>query len=237
MTAFCVSYPKSGRTWLRVMLNELDAPLEYTHLSGKEKTFGLPFQGLVGAEKVRSERVVFLYRDPRDTVVSAFHQMTSRKKYSLTKKLRLKIRGRMPPFDLEGFVKSPGFGIERIIFFNLTCAANLDAFAVSYENMRRDPVNTLQSILAYLEQDVAEERIRAVVEDHTIEKMRQREKDGTYRSNMLGPTDPTNPNSFKARKGKVGGWRSEMNEATKEFAEAMLLKHDYFSRMNLLLEN
>ena len=48
-----VSFPKSGRTWVRVMLDSVNCKLRYTH-DGSD----LP--------------LLFLHRDPRDTAVSGF---------------------------------------------------------------------------------------------------------------------------------------------------------------------
>ena len=51
----------------------------------------------------------------------------------------------------------------------------------------------------------------------------------------LQPRDPSNPNSFKVRRGKVDGWKDELDPQTQDFANEMLDRFDYFRRMSALL--
>src|SRR5262245_37390175 len=71
--AIFVSYPKAGRTWLRVMFDELGLPLKYTH-DGMGASKQRPFEEKNHCirSSYQKEPVIFLSRDPRDTVVSAY---------------------------------------------------------------------------------------------------------------------------------------------------------------------
>ena len=97
--AVIVSFPKAGRTWLRMMLDELELPVAHTHAGAKRAE-------LPERTAFVDKRVVLLIRDPRDTVVSAYHQETKRvdQKY---------------PGSISDFIRDPRMGIERIIEFNL----------------------------------------------------------------------------------------------------------------------
>ena len=104
--SFVVSFPKSGRTWLRVLLAaveanrrgadtstvvsewlEREAPtlaersVLFTHAlsaNAHERTEAMShFLGYIG-----DRRRVFLVRDPRDTIVSYFFQVTKRQRGS-----------------------------------------------------------------------------------------------------------------------------------------------------------
>ena len=67
-----VSFPKSGRTWVRVMLDSLSIKLRYTH-DGSDNSLGTHFNDLVPCQVDVTDRpLLFLHRDPRDTAVSGF---------------------------------------------------------------------------------------------------------------------------------------------------------------------
>ena len=66
----CVSYPKSGRTWLRVLMADLRVSMGFTHLDAgaDKKSWGKRHSNL-RTPKVSQRKIIFLHRDPRDTVV------------------------------------------------------------------------------------------------------------------------------------------------------------------------
>jgi hypothetical protein len=67
---FAASSPKSGRTWLRVMLDNLDVDAAYTHDRSDHKDLRDIAQ--VSPEKrYKRHRSLFVTRDLCDTVVSA----------------------------------------------------------------------------------------------------------------------------------------------------------------------
>lgn len=223
----CISYPKSGRTWLRVMLDELGVPLDFSHLdtgAGRQE-WGKHFDEL---ETPSAEgKVIFLHRDPRDTVVSFFHEMTKRQKPSFNRRLRYALQGKLPPREMAAFVRSPRFGIEKVIRFNLACAENLDAHCVSYEKLREKPVECLSGMLAYLGYAKPAHEIAAAVDRNSFARMKEREAKGVYSSSRLRPRDPNDPDSFKVRKGKIGGWREEMDPGTQAYSNALLERYRY----------
>ena len=229
----CISYPKSGRTWLRVMLSELGVDCDYTHLdTGAEKpSWGRHFRELRPPVAPEGARVLFLHRDPRDTVVSFFHEMTKRNRLAPGRALQFLVQGRIPPRALGAFVRSPRFGIEKTVRFNLACAGAVPGLHVGYEALREDPVAQLGAIIRHFGAAVAPDRIRSVVAANSFEKMREKEASGAYGTHMLRPRDPNDPDSFKVRRGKVGGWRDEMDAETQAFANAVLARYDYFEAM------
>src|SRR3954468_24189642 len=67
-----VSFPNSGRTWLRVMLDQLWIASEFKH-NGSGHSRRLAFDALSPAgPRFTKRRVILLLRDPRDTVVSGY---------------------------------------------------------------------------------------------------------------------------------------------------------------------
>lgn len=67
-----VSFPKSGRTWVRVMLDSVNCKVRCTH-DGSDHSLGTHFNDLVPCQVDGTDRpLLFLHRDPRDTAVSGF---------------------------------------------------------------------------------------------------------------------------------------------------------------------
>jgi len=234
--AVCVSYPKSGRTWLRTMLAELDVPLAFTHLDTGhvDSAWGKPVEK-INTPHVDADKVIFLHRDPRDTVVSYFYETTIRQKPGAFRSIKFWLKGRTAPREMNAFVRSRKFGIEKVIAFNLLCAEHLRAFPVSYEALRQDTTEHLVGLLTFLDARIPEQRVREAVENNEFEKMRAREANNEYGKRGLQARDVTNPNSFKVRRGKVGGWQDELDVEAQKFVDEMLKRYDYFDRIESLL--
>ena len=70
-------------------------------------------------------------------------------------------------------------------------------------------------MLAFVGTPGRPEEIRAAVDFASMEKMRAREKDPLARLKgaRLAPGDRSNPDTYKARRGKVAGYRDHFGEA------------------------
>ncbi len=198
-----ISFPKAGRTWLRVMLDDLGIEVAYSH-AGSQHASGRPLEKLTTAEARQYDRIVFLHRDARDTAVSGFYQKTLRRDgYDGT---------------LSDFIRDPRHGLEKILHFNalwLKLAETRGGMMVSsYEALQADTEAELARIAAFLGAEVTAEQIAAVVAASRFEKMQARERAGAYAERYgkaLTPADPSRPESFKVRRGKVGGYRDELS--------------------------
>ncbi|QVL52723.1 MAG: sulfotransferase domain-containing protein [Cyanobium sp. M30B3] len=198
-----ISFPKSGRTWLRVMLDQYGLPLEWTH-AGAGHGNGRPISKLDTSTARKYGRILFLHRDPRDTAVSGYYQKLYRRDgYSGT---------------ISEFLRDPCHGLEKIILYNrmwLELASRRpQMMVVSYENLRVDTEAELAEIIAFFGAEVDRGRIHQVVADSTFERMQQKEKAGEYASvygKILSPADPGQPDSYKVRKGVVGGYVDELS--------------------------
>lgn len=214
-----ISFPKSGRTWLRVMLDALGVDAVYDHRGaghrGRRDISELSTKGLR-----RFDRIVFLHRDPRDTAVSGYHQTNSRHGgYDGT---------------ISDFIRDPRHGIEKVIKYNLMwfdLAVHRDHTKIaSYEALRENPVDGLASIASFLGSDIDRASVTTVVEAHTFDKMKRKEATGQFNEkwgNILTPGDPTDPNSFKVRRGKVGGYRDELSAEDIAFCDQVIAETNY----------
>jgi hypothetical protein len=231
-----VSFGKSGRTWLRVLLwRYLARKNGYASdsISGfdefRDRRAGVPvlffthdnyIKDFLGhdrkAEVYGDLPVVLLVRDPRDTAVSQFfqwkHRMVSRKK----------VINDYPLDDatsVHDFIAGGNAGIPKIISFMNQWADALDSMpkllVVKYEDLRADTKGQLRRILEFIGEQPVEADIEDAVTFASIDNMRRMEtenaaKSGAHRSMKPGNAD--DPSSFKVRRGKVGGWRDYVTE-------------------------
>jgi hypothetical protein len=222
---FVVSFPKSGRTWLRMMLAvaearargaepegvvrewlETDSPrlggkrVLFTHAlsaNAHERADAMNhFLGYIG-DRPR----LFLVRDPRDTVVSYFFQVTKRQRVSSR------------AGDLGGFVRDPHYGIDRILEFLRSCDRSLTAdpgpaLLLSYEALHRDTRSALLRVLDFFLESASPEALDEALAFGQFERMQRLEREGAWVGNgRLVARDPGDPESLKTRRGVVGGHR------------------------------
>ncbi len=226
-----VSYGKSGRTWLRVMLSrfyQFQHGLSERHLMAFDNlhrmnpkiptiffTHDNYLQDFTGDAESKShyydKKVVLLARNPADVAVSQYFQWKFRMRPG---KMTL---NDYPENDLEvslfDFVTRPQSGIPKIIdFMNLWSAESehIDDFLlVRYEDMRADPEGQLAKVLHLFGAPVRSEYVRDAVAFASVENMRKLEQrrlawlDGI----RMAPGNRANPDSYKVRRAKVGGYR------------------------------
>jgi hypothetical protein len=224
-----VSHPKSGRTWLRVMLDELGIDADYTHAGPRRKGY-MHYKDLSTQLKRPYERILILTRDPRDAAVSGYHQMTRRSHESH------QFSGTMGEF-----LRDPRVGIEKAAHFNLLwaefAAGRTDAMLVSYEDLKADTVGTMLSAARFFGSDPTRAEVEAVVERNEFSRMQERERKGEFSKTYgrpLVPRDMSDPTSFKVRRGKVGSYRDELSAEDRAYVDAKLAELDYFGRMERL---
>lgn len=219
-----ISFPKSGRTWVRVMLSRLyqlrhalpeDTLLEFNNLqkinaeiprilfTHDGDSMKRPHQLHIDKRKYTEKKVVLLVRNPIDVVVSRYFHLRHR-----SRDRRRRAYGRMP---IEEFVWAPLGCLPTIVAFmndwdGARCVVP-DLLILRYEDFRAEPERTLGKLACFLEVDSSANDIKDAVEFAALENLRQREAAGFFPTARLGPRQAGNPESFKVRKGKVGGYR------------------------------
>lgn len=222
------SFPKSGRTWLRVMLDDLGIPAQYKHL-GASHFNRKHFAQIDVRVPPEFDVVVGLVRNPIDTVVSGFHQCTSRLG---------NFRGGM----LE-FVQSPHHGIEKIARFNLAlvdeCRRVPRSVVISYEDMHADAAAVLMTVAQLVADPVTEVEALETADRYKFAYMQEAEVRGILGErygDKLRVLQPDNPNSAKVRRGVVGGYVDEMTAEEIGVCNEVLLRLDYEQRMASVVE-
>ena len=119
-------------------------------------------------------------------------------------------------------------GLPKIIdFLNLWAneAGKIDKLlVVRYEDMRRDTPQVLGRILNFIGTPASPEETQDVVNFSSMENMKKMEQQHTFRlsgSRML-PGDRKNPDSYKVRRGKVGGFSDYFDEDQVNTIEQLL---------------
>ncbi len=216
---FIVWFPKTGGTWVRLLVHTAlsrhtaiipKEPLEFHEFTeahpniplvraihDDEPHWKLPRQLSLTKDRYRQKKVVLLVRDPRDAIVSLHFQMT--KRWKVTDK------------ELPEFIwQERGSLFSMIRYYNIW-AQNRDVpqalLLVRYEDIHADPKRKLREILDFMGvKDIGDGVIEDSVGANDIEKLRKREASMQYTTKRLRPGDASDPSSFKARRGKVGGY-------------------------------
>jgi Sulfotransferase domain len=236
-----VSFGKSGRTWLRVMLSrfyQIRHDLSERHLIGFDnlhlRNRAIPkvffthdnyTKDYTGNQDSKidyaGKKVVLLVRHPADVAVSQYYQWQYRMKANKVALNRYPERGQdLGMFD---FLTREEAGLARTIDFMNGWAGEAEAsdklLIVRYEDMRSQPERTLGEILTFIGTPGAADEIQGAVAFASFENMRAMETKGTFwrSGGRMQPRDRSNPQSFKTRRGKVGGYRDYFDAA--EIAE------------------
>ena len=244
-----VSFGKSGRTWLRVMISHLfrvmydlprNAILGFDNFHHMNRAIPKIFfthdnyiKDLIGDSKqpFYDKRVVLLVRDPRDVAVSQYFQWKFRMKPA---KVAL---NNYPPRDIEislfAFVTGDKGGSMKAVaeFMNFWARESSkvqDFHLLRYEDLRAAPHQELRRLLDFVSVHASDEQVNSAVEYSSYENMKKMEGKKQFRlaGGRMMPTDKDNPNSYKVRRAKVGGYRDyfsdeEVGAIDKQLAEIL----------------
>jgi hypothetical protein len=246
-TAIIVSIPKSGRTWLRAFVcayfckrfglqftlrperyRQPDIPrLIFSHDLFEHRTKGdlwdrLRGKYLVPRKELTRAKIILLTRDPRDCFVSLYLQIT-RRDPNAPVELRQKTVSEM--------LRDKRFGVGAIVS---TMNDWIDEFSgrdnftlVKYEALRAAPAEHFRDLLAILGESTPDMTIfEEALEFSRFENMQKLEAAGAFDSKILHPGDVRDPESFKVRRGKVGGYREYLSEDDQAFAADALARLD-----------
>ncbi len=213
-----VGYPRSGTTWLAFMLANAIKPDPHEELS--LKTFGryvpdandLYFWGkgsLDELERLPSPRlirlhapydpafprVVYVVRDPRDTLVSHYHFLRlTRPEFALS----------LPEFVAASEEHWPVEWDEHVTRW--LRAPHRARLVVRYEEMHERPRAALERVLAFCGLSLPEALVAAAVEESRFARMQRAEERGSIWNRSREERE--------VRRGEIGGWRDELDEAS-----------------------
>jgi hypothetical protein len=109
-------------------------------------------------------------------------------------------------------------GVSRVVKFLNGWARELDNFdnilVVRYEDLRTNPEEQLARIMEFLDEDVSIDAVKGAVEFASVENMRKMESQNYFwrSGSRVQARDTSNPDSYKVRKAKVGGYRDYFDD-------------------------
>lgn len=233
---FIISFPKSGRTWLRILVgkalcesfgisdeNMLDTHRittssgilrsRFTH-DRSSHGFGYSYYNLPTAKsKFRNKKVIFLSRNIKDVVVSCYFQATRR----------------IGKYDgsISDYIRSKRYGVRKIITFYNIWSENRkvpkDFLLIKYEDLHKNPEEVLSKVLKFLGLMEIENRvIKKAVDFASFSNMKEMEKNGIFNSPVMSPGKENDKESYKVRRGVVGGYSSYLSEEDVNYIDEML---------------
>lgn len=231
---FLISFPKCGRTWLRLMVGRaianhfgllshsdiLSAILNLTTLADlhpdipkikikhdDKPQWKRPDRIISSKNMYKNTNVILLVREPKDTIVSNYFQ----------KKKRRKVYER----NLSDYIREKIGSLESLLTFYNIWAENQHIpqkfLLVRYEDMQANPGREMRRFLSFIELNaITNEEIDEAVEFASFDNMRRMEEKGNF-SSILKPVDPSDPESYKTRKGKVAGFTEYLTSEDIEY--------------------
>ena len=243
--ALLVSIPKSGRTWVRAFLcayfcEKIGQPftlepekyggvphLIYTHDLFEQRTKADRWDKLRGKYLIpRRERarlpVVLLARDPRDAFVSLHVQLTRR-----TKETPNELKEK----SASELLRDPAFGIHSMVEIMNGWLAEWsgrpDFLLLRYESLHQAPAEEFRRALYFLgETSIDEQAFARALQFSEFGHMQKLETADAFSSKILRAGDSHDRESFKVRRGKIGGFQDYLSLNDQAFALAALEKLD-----------
>ncbi len=248
---YFISYPKSGRTWLRVMMGKalcdrygLPEPLllKTYRLTGKaglprtrwwhdgsDLAFAHPYQRMsAGKRRYRNKNVVVLVRNVKDVLVSSYFQAT---------KGVHTFQG-----SISEFIRDDRFGARKVLtFYNQWYLARSvpRAFHVfRYEDLHRDTRGTLAGALGIVgAQGIDDGILAAAIEYGRFDKMKDIEQGKVFDNPVLRVKNDQDPESFKVRRGVVRGYVDYLSEDDIRYIDGVIAEvGDLFDSEGLKVE-
>lgn len=226
-----ISFPKCGRTWLRVMLshylvnhfeldqtewietqaianNRRDIPrIYFTHDDNPHNKRA----DQLNADKksYKKNKIIFLVRDPRDVLVSIFHHK--------------KFRSKNFNGSLSDYLKQHVGSLDSILSFYNIWFSNRHIpqqfILIKYENFHSNPFLELKNVLEFCGiENLDDQKIHEAIHFAQFSNMRKMEKSDSQ-NKKLKPVDLENLSSFKTRKGKVGDYKNQFSDSEITFID------------------
>jgi hypothetical protein len=216
-----LSYPKSGRTWIRFMVDSYlcqlfdlscdnvfeaetrlrdKAPIEWTHLTGA-MIMKRPYWAMGPIPLGRAAGVpwLMLVRNFQATLASAYFQARD----------RIKVFEGTP----SEFVRDPRYGVVKLVtFYNLWEQIRPSLSSVTmfcFEDFRNETKEQFARVVEALHLPLEEDLLEQSVAAGSFDAMKRLSVTQAYRGTPLAPTDRDRPETFKVRQagGGEGGAR------------------------------
>lgn len=225
--ALVISLPNSGRTWIRTFLAAYFCELRghpfsldpdaygdariprviythdlYEHYTKTRRWERVRSKFLVPRGEIRRMPILLLARDPRDAFVSHYHELTRR---------TAETAGQLRDRSIGEILRDPVHGIELMVRtmneWMREFSERKDCVLIRYEDLHLAPAVQFRRILKILdEEEIDEEEFIHALDFSQFGNMKKMEASKQYDAKLLQPGNVSDPESYKVRRGKVGGY-------------------------------
>lgn len=241
-----IGHSNSGNHWLRDICRRLKIEFASSHVAAGTRstyTFEAIKKKILETPNIlnlQTSKVIFIYRDPRDVMVSSFCSRANKKVTIETQisnilansssadkvtKLKTLINGSPSRFhSISDMIRDPQAGIEKCIQYNLFMMSYLkDAHFVKYENLKANTFSEIKSIIDFLKLNISDESIVEAIDYCSFENMQAREI-------QVKINDGKNydPEKLKYRKGISGGYTNYLTADDIDYCNSLLKKYNYY---------
>jgi hypothetical protein len=249
--AFIVSYPKSGRTWLRFILANYINSLynlnmninlhNFFHLLPNDTNDEIKgFKGfnfynndevplILFSHKKYNEigyrgKTIFLLRSPYDIMVSDYFQETEHLGH---------YKG-----SINDFIRDEDKGIKKLCNFLNDWAAEMNneqAIILSYEELSENTYKTVEKFLRYLDIAIDKNKLQYSIKKSNFAVMQEAEKQMGLPSEKKYNLE--NSDALRMREGKTGNYNKYLNTDDVFFINSVLIKELNTNVLKLLKEH
>ena len=237
-----IGHPKSGNTWLKVMISRLyqvryglpasrlintdELARKHPEIPRLAASNGYySYEGAIGdalapgAEDsvLRHKPTLLIARNPCDIAVSWFFQFTKRQSAAKQELINHFVD---TPIDkrtigMWDFVRHSDIGLPSLVEYLNTWERNLasldNSLIIRYEDLRAKTAETLRRVVTLMGDEFSDSDILEAVEFGSFDNLRKLESKGFFKQGGMSLRNPDDPNSFKVRRGKVGGFSDYFN--------------------------
>ena len=222
---FLVSYPKSGNTWTRFLVANLlhpDRQVDFGNINQltpdpealtQRELARLPRPRIIKSHQYfdpRYRRVIYIVRDPRDVVLSAYHFDVKRQliddQFSIEKYVADFVQS-----DLSHPQWQHPYGSwhENVASWFYVRRHHPEFLLVRYEALQSDGMGELARIAEFLGLSADPQRLARALDRSSSDRMRQLEK---QQAHLWSSTRQTRKDKPFVRTATAGGWRAELPE-------------------------
>ncbi len=241
-----ISYAKAGRTWTRVMISRLfqqkyglpenqvidDDNLHRLNPAVPRLLFTMgnyiadrhPITAV--PSPYAPKKVIFLARHPADTAVSFYFHLKNRVNPEL--KDVKQVPDEKNDRDIFDHLQNSPAGLGHVIGYMNDWAEALGNcprhLLLRYEDLRADPVPELKRIAGFLGESFTEEQFADARDFASFSRLKEKERENFFGNTKLQARDAENPDSFKVRRGKVGGYRDYLTPEQTAWVEETIAR-------------
>ena len=236
-----ISYPKTGRTWLRVLVGyyislhfdllnnknfstsyilkprkfrKINKSIPYIFFSHDDKPHLKKIKNQKSNKKTYyNKNIIFLYRDPKATCVSQYFSLTKRSDKYFN--------------SISDFVKDNEYGPNNYInYLNIWAKEKnniKNILFISYEELLKNPNDSLIRILEFIGiKSVNRNFVKSAIEFSKFENLKVLEKSNFFDDGMLKPKNIDDKNSFKVREGGIDKYKKHLSNSDIEYLDNII---------------